>query len=69
MTLDVPETMDQSELLEQFKTRYQNLVTENQKLQKQIRDNEATALKLMGAIETLEYLDRPPEDKTEEAGE
>ena len=28
MTLDVPETMDQSELLEQFKTRYQNLVTE-----------------------------------------
>ena len=52
------------ELLEQFKTRYQNLLRETQKLLKQIRDNEATALKLIGAIETLEYL-APKEDKTE----
>lgn len=72
MTVEVTETMDQTELLGQFRTRYEALVNENRDLQKKIRDNEATALKLMGAIETLEYLNKPedqPEETTEEAGE
>ncbi len=56
MPADVKETVDQDELLGQFKERYNNLVQENNKLSKQIKDNEATALKLLGAIETLEYL-------------
>ena len=61
---DVKETVDQDELLGQFKERYNNLVQENNKLSKQIKDNEATALKLLGAIETLEYLN--PSETTEE---
>jgi hypothetical protein len=64
MTADVKETVDQDELLGQFKERYNNIVQENNKLSKQIKDNEATALKLLGAIETLEYLN--PTEKTEE---
>ena len=58
------ETVDQDELLGQFKERYNNLVQENNKLSKQIKDNEAAALKLLGAIETLEYLN--PSETTEE---
>ena len=56
-------------MLEQFRTRYQNLISENQDLGKKIKDNEATALKLLGAIETLEYLKpkETPEETTEEA--
>ena len=63
------ETASQEELLEQFRTRYQNLISENQDLGKKIKDNEATALKLLGAIETLEYLKpkETPEETTEEA--
>ena len=64
MPVDVKETVDQDELLGQFKERYNNLVQENNKLSKQIKDNEATALKLLGAIETLEYLN--PSETTEE---
>tara|TARA_B100001113_G_scaffold73300_1_gene56868 strand:- start:774 stop:1004 length:231 start_codon:yes stop_codon:yes gene_type:complete len=64
MPADVKETVDQDELLGQFKERYNNLVQENNKLSKQIKDNEATALKLLGAIETLEYLN--PSETTEE---
>ena len=65
MPADVKETMDQEELLGQFRERYQNLISENQQLAKKIKDNESQALKLLGAIETLEYL-KPPEEKTEE---
>ena len=65
MPSDVKETMDQEELLGQFRERYQNLISENQQLAKKIKDNESQALKLLGAIETLEYL-KPPEEKTEE---
>ena len=68
MPADVKETVDQDELLGQFKERYNNLVQENNKLSKQIKDNEATALKLLGAIETLEYLN-PPETTEETAPE
>ena len=54
MPADVKETMDQEELLGQFRERYQNLISENQQLAKKIKDNESQALKLLGAIETLE---------------
>tara|TARA_B100000212_G_C27288109_1_gene496062 strand:+ start:430 stop:645 length:216 start_codon:yes stop_codon:yes gene_type:complete len=67
MPADVTETANQDELLEQFRTRYQNLIAENQDLGKKIKDNEATALKLLGAIETLEYLKPKPEETSEEA--
>ena len=56
MTTSAPvEKVSQEEMLGQFKTRYQNLLKENQELSAKIKDNEATALKLLGAIETLEY--------------
>ena len=68
MPADVTETQDPAELLGQFKERYQNLIGENQQLAKKIKDNEQTALKLLGAIETLEYLNPPvEEEKVEEA--
>lgn len=51
------------ELLTQFRERYQSLVTENQQLAQKIKENEAIALKLLGAIEALEYLDK---DETED---
>ncbi len=66
MPADVTETASQEELLEQFQTRYQNLLRENQELSKKIKDNEATALKLLGAIETLESL-APNDDEAEYA--
>ena len=59
MPADVTETASQEELLDQFKTRYQNLLKENRELSEKIKGNEATALKLLGAIETLEYLNPP----------
>jgi len=70
MPADVTETASQEELLQQFQTRYQNILRENAELSKKIKDNEATALKLLGAIETLEYL-APKEDGevTEEVAE
>ena len=64
MPAEVTETQDPAELLGQFKERYQNLIGENQQLAKKIKDNEQTALKLLGAIETLEYLN-PPEETEE----
>jgi hypothetical protein len=67
MPADVTETASQEELLEQFQTRYKNLLRENNELSKKIKDNEATALKLLGAIETLEYL--APKEEEEEAEE
>ncbi len=65
MPVDVKETATQEELLEQFQTRYSNLISENQELAKKIKDNEATALKLLGAIETLQYLNPAPPEPTE----
>ena len=62
MPADVTETASQEELLEQFRTRYQNLLKENNELREKIKGNEATALKLLGAIETLEYLNPPVEE-------
>ena len=67
MTADVTETKDPTVLVGEFKERYQNLIGENQQLAKKIKDNEQTALKLLGAIETLEYLNpSEEEEKVEE---
>tara|TARA_R100000005_G_C4988031_1_gene195871 strand:+ start:1844 stop:2050 length:207 start_codon:yes stop_codon:yes gene_type:complete len=65
MTADVTETMDQDVLLGQFRERYQALINQNKELTQQIKNNEAQALKLLGAIETLEYLN--PAEEEEEA--
>ena len=66
MPVDVPETKTPEELLGEFKERYQALLGENQLLAKKIKDNEQTALKLLGAIETLEYLNPSEETEVEE---
>ena len=67
MPVDVTETKAPGELLGEFKQRYQDLLGENQQLAKKIKDNEQTALKLLGAIETLEYLNpSEEEEKVEE---
>lgn len=52
------------ELMIEFKEKYQSIVSENQKLSQKIKENEAVALKLLGAIETLQYL-----EKDEDSGE
>ena len=49
------EKVSQEEMLVQFQERLQNIVSENQKLAAKIKENEVTALKLQGAIETLQY--------------
>ena len=64
MPADVTETKDPAVLVGEFKERYQSILGENQQLAKKIKDNEQTALKLLGAIETLEYLN-PPEETEE----
>lgn len=56
MTADVAEQQSPSELLNGFKTRYQDLLNQNKELANKIKENETTALKLLGAIETLDYL-------------
>ena len=65
MTADVPETVDQEKLLSDFKTRLASIVEENQKMAQKIRSNEQQALKLQGAIETLEYILQPGEEVNE----
>jgi hypothetical protein len=66
MPVDVTETKAPEDLLGEFKERYQTIIGENQQLAKKIKDNEQTALKLLGAIETLEYLNPPEETPVEE---
>lgn len=68
MTVDAPEILAPEVLLEQFKARYDAIVNENQQLLAKIRDNEQVALKLQGAMETIQYLNpelNTPEEKTE----
>jgi hypothetical protein len=55
MPADQPEVIDQDKLLGDFKDRYKRLIEDNQRMAKMIRGNEQQALKLQGAIETLEY--------------
>jgi len=60
------EKVSQDEMLGQFKQRYAALIEENKQLADKIKQNEVTALKLQGAIETLEYYN-PPEEETASA--
>jgi len=66
MPADVTENKDPAVLLQEFKDRYSKIQGDTQQLQAKIRDNESTALKLLGAIETLEYLNPPPVEPTAE---
>ena len=57
------EQVSQETMLAQFKERFAALIDENQKLAAKIKENETTALKLQGAIETLEYYNPTPEEE------
>jgi len=67
------EKVSQAEMAQSFKTRYESLIEENKKLAAKIKENEITALKLQGALETLEYLAQDeetmshPPDEVDEA--
>lgn len=63
------EKVSQEEMLKQFKERFQTLLKENAELSTKIKENEATALKLQGAIEALEYYNAPEEETPEEVDE
>jgi hypothetical protein len=63
------ESTSQEELLSNFKERYQNIISENQTLTQKIKENEVQALKLLGAIETLEYLGRDETTEVESTEE
>ena len=56
------EKVSQEEMHSQFKERYAKLIEENQQLSAKIKENEVTALKLLGAIETLEYFTKEEEE-------
>lgn len=60
------ETIDQENLLRDFQNRYEKLVSENQSLSQKIKQNEVEALKLLGAIETLQYLTKEDTETVEE---
>ena len=49
------EKVSQPDMLKQFREQFAELVDSNQKMAAKIKENEARALKLQGAIETLEY--------------
>tara|TARA_A200000159_G_scaffold122848_1_gene117348 strand:- start:1256 stop:1486 length:231 start_codon:yes stop_codon:yes gene_type:complete len=76
MTTSAPvEKVSQDEMLKQFKEQYAGFIKENQELSAKIKQNEVQALKLQGAIETLEYysvgdepetMSHPPDPETEE---
>jgi Ni,Fe-hydrogenase III component G len=76
MTTSAPvEKVSQEEMLKQFKEQYAGFIKENQELSAKIKQNEVQALKLQGAIETLEYysagdepetMSHPPDPETEE---
>jgi hypothetical protein len=63
------ENANADELLKSFRERYQALVEENQKLTQKIKENEVQAIKLLGAIETLEYLEASTEQPVESSEE
>ena len=54
MTDSTLEKVSQVEMMRQFKERYAKCIEENKQLANKIRENEATALKLQGALEALE---------------
>jgi hypothetical protein len=57
------------ELVVQFRERYQSIINENQQLTQKIKENESIALKLLGAIETLEYLEKSDDETTDNVEE
>ena len=67
------EKVSQAEMLGQFTERFNAVVEENKKLAEKIKENEITALKLQGAIETLQYyaeeetMSAPPDEDEETA--
>jgi ferritin-like metal-binding protein YciE len=63
------ETSNSEELLKSFRERYSGLIEENQKLTQKIKENEIQAIKLLGAIETLEYLEASTEQPVENVEE
>ena len=62
MTDSTLEKVSQVEMMRQFKERYAKCIEENNQLASKIRENEATALKLQGALEALEYYNPPVVD-------
>ena len=66
MPVDVTEQLPPDELLAQFRSRYEGILQQNKELAQTIKQNETQALKLLGAIETLEYLNPPEEDQPTE---
>ena len=64
MTDDVAtpvEKVSQTDMLQQFRERFNAAIEENKQLSEKIKQNEVVALKLQGAIEALEYYqDNPP---------
>ena len=56
------EKVSQEEMQSQFQSRYTALLEENKKLAAQSKQNEITALKLQGAVETLDYFIEKPEE-------
>lgn len=61
------EKVPADQMLAQFKEQLSKLITENQDMAAKIKQNEVTALKLQGAIETLEYFNDEPEEEVDEA--
>ena len=57
------ERVDQPDMLAQFRQRLVSISQEQQQLAAKMEENKTTALKLQGAIETLEYYN--PELKEE----
>ena len=61
------ERVSQESMLGQFKEQLSKLLAENQQMSEKIKQNEIQALKLQGAIETLDYYNPPtPETPPEE---
>ena len=63
MTDDVAtpvEKVSQTDMLQQFRERFNAAIEENKQLSEKIKQNEVVALKLQGAIEALEYYNENP---------
>ena len=56
------EKVSQPDMLKQFREQFAELVDSNQKMAAKNKENEARALKLQGAIETLEYFEPDSEE-------
>jgi len=58
------EKVSQESMLKEFRERFAKLTAETNQMAAKIKENEVTALKLQGAIETLEYYINPPAEET-----